>query len=338
MNQNFGDWYRIAGIEPNDELLHRRWTGAAEFAADPSIVDILSLVGIFCKLPHAEETEQSFRQAFRAVDTAFSMRGSDVELSCLAGATLAEIIESCSADLADVAGLALVCSDFRGLRRTALLPEIVEMAEEYLAERSGQLRTDTTVPELPHLSVGEELPSIVTSLNTIGDAVRALGIDRQLRAEESDILWWLLAEYSRDLETPLRRAPWPAAAIHVGKELGDIIRILPGPYPMRAFLSRALSAATTPTRSRRAVRLCEAVAGVDQAKCRLPVLNSDLAPHCPVLKALAEFREYGPSDHWLTTFGAATGIRAEVEVSPLDLALQSCRELLLERATRDLRA
>jgi hypothetical protein len=338
MNQNFGDWYRIAGIEPSDELLHRRWTGAAGFAADSSAVDVLSLVGILCRLPHAEGTEQRFRQAFLAADTAFSMHGNNVELSCLAGATLAEILESRPADLADVAGLALVCSDFRGLRRTALLPEIIEMAENYLAERSSRLRADTTVPEPPRLSGDEELRTIVTSLNAIGDAVRVLGVDRQLRAEESDILWWLEAEYSRDLEIPLRLARWPAAAIHVGKELCDIIRILPGPYPIPAFLSRALSAATTGTRSRKAVPLCEAVAGFDQASCRLPVLNSDLAPHCPVLRALTEFRELGSSDHWLTTFSAAMGIRAEVEVSPLDLALQSCRELLLERAARGLRA
>jgi hypothetical protein len=361
MNQSFGDWYRLAALEPNDELLRRRWAGIATFAAKSSGRDILGLVGIFCALPHDGETERGFRQALLAADAAFPMRSNDVELSCLGGAALAEILTSRSAEAADLAALALVCSDFRGLRRTARLPEIVAIADAYLDRRSQNLRADSPqrgfqMPSIEkHLAtiqegisanalqtagpaISDSLQVLTASLKQVNDAIDVLIAERQLRTEESDVLWWLQGEYSRDLDVPLKSAPWPAIAIHVGKELSDIIRVLPGPYPIRAFLSRALLAATTPVKLKKEVRLRDAIEGFDQAKCSLPTLSSDLEPLCPVLMALSKWRQTGSSDQWPEAFSAASRLPAEGTVEPLDLALQTCREFLLLRAFVALKA
>jgi hypothetical protein len=361
MNESFGDWYRLAELEPNDDLLRRRWSGVTSFAANCSPEDTLSLVGIFCSLAHDQDSESRFRQAFLGTDAAFQMRGNDVELSCLAGATIAEILASPAAATADLAALAVVCSDFRGLRRRARLVEIVNSAESYLVTRSRRLRENRTGPSAPGLNVDERLAtlqsalpgndlqavgpplietlkSIVQAVKSLEDVVQALARERDLRIEESDILWWLQGEYSRDLDQPLALAPWPAVPIHVGKELSDIIRVLPGPYPMRAFLSKALLSATKSAKAKKTVHLSDAVVGFDQTKCPMTELHRELEPHCPVLLAIAKRRDMSSPDQWLSAFDSITGVPAHTEISPLDLAMQTCRERLLQRAASNLKA
>ena len=75
---------------------------------------------------------------------------------------------------------------------------------------------------------------------------------QRLRQEESDILWWLFGEYSRDLEQHISELSLSASCIIVGKELADLILVFPGPIPAKTdiFLQMNTSSNGTDARSR----------------------------------------------------------------------------------------
>lgn len=62
----------------------------------------------------------------------------------------------------------------------------------------------------------------------------------QALREETDVLWWLFGERSRDLNEAFDRLPVDSVALVTAKELAELIRVLPGPPAARALLSRAL--------------------------------------------------------------------------------------------------
>src|SRR6266404_2565911 len=108
MKSYLGDWYRSAGIPPEDIPLAKRWEGVESFTVDAGEISLLAQV--FYQLnPSDPLFPQRFREALNKVDPKFSMSGNDRELIVLAGAALADVIERGSRDIADLAALFLVC-------------------------------------------------------------------------------------------------------------------------------------------------------------------------------------------------------------------------------------
>jgi len=60
--------------------------------------------------------------------------------------------------------------------------------------------------------------------------------------EESNIVWWVFGEHSRDTGERFSKIPSGFAAILAGKELADLTRILPGPKASPAYLDKQLEA------------------------------------------------------------------------------------------------
>ena len=107
MQNDFGEWYRLAGIEPDGETLATRW--AVIDAYMPTRDDVIALAQLFYRLGKPNETSLSaFIGAFHKADPAFRMRDNDHELSVLAGAQLVETINRSDAGFADLAALSLV--------------------------------------------------------------------------------------------------------------------------------------------------------------------------------------------------------------------------------------
>ena len=92
VHDQFGEWYRLAKLTPEHELLARRWGGVEAFVADADESDVFDLARLFNELPVKSESFLSgFRGAFQAADAAFPMKDNDLELAVLAGACLSEI-------------------------------------------------------------------------------------------------------------------------------------------------------------------------------------------------------------------------------------------------------
>jgi len=202
------------------------------------------------------------------------MRDNDLELRVLAGSTIVCLLEMGSSDFADVAALGLVCSDYRGLYTNTPLPEIVTRAREHLFSRSTHLRARDEVPAVnfTDLNNDENLVQSVRqacvsgSLPDLGDLLPALFKDlvfainqrtasienvmsrlserQRLLQEESNILWWVFGEYSRDLKQPMVALGLPTTCLIGAKELADLTTVLPGPLAASAFLDKMIRAAT----------------------------------------------------------------------------------------------
>jgi hypothetical protein len=84
MHKDFGEWYRLAGMEPDGAILANRW--AVIEAYSPSTDDVISLTQLFYGLGKPKEAFMSaFVKAFHGAEPAFRTRENNHELSVLAG-------------------------------------------------------------------------------------------------------------------------------------------------------------------------------------------------------------------------------------------------------------
>jgi hypothetical protein len=73
---------------------------------------------------------------------------------------------------------------------------------------------------------------LATSSN---DAFQSLKNDAVRMAEEIDMLWWHIGDWSDLLDKPRGSVPEQAVAVVSGTELGGLVRQLPGPYGAYGF-------------------------------------------------------------------------------------------------------
>ena len=258
----------------------------------------------------------------------------------------------------DVAALALTCGSFRD-QRPAAVGDIVRIAREHLSAKSASLR-EPKHPTLPKNDFtaqiqgmrqafqGAAAPSqladpVCNAFQTWSKLFEAMiqwtEIQEQqqsLYREESNILWWLFAEQSRDLRQPLAQLRSPAVALVASKEMADLTVTVPGPFSARAFLAKALRLAQKPSKD---VTLAAAIAACPAEWNNAAVGHADftkLDDLCPVSVALRKFVEVDGADTWTNAFKGATGLTATEKLDPVDLAEQAYEEWLLARACRKL--
>jgi len=353
----FADWFRVASIDPKDVDLKVRWDGVEAHAKDISTDDLLDAARLFYGLPQKDrEFLTRFRGPFKAADDKFAMKDNDAELRVLAGATLVAHLNLVDWD--DVAALALTCGSFRD-QRPAAVGDIVRIAREHLSAKSASLR-EPKHPTLPKNDFtaqiqgmrqafqGAAAPSqladpVCNTFQTWSKLFEAMiqwtEIQEQqqsLYREESNILWWLFAEQSRDLRQPLAQLKSPAVALVASKEMADLTVTVPGPFSARAFLAKALRLAQKPSKD---VTLAAAIAACPAEWNKVAVGHADftkLDDLCPVSVALRKFVEVDGADTWTNAFKGATGLTATEKLDPVDLAEQAYEEWLLARACRKL--
>jgi GTPase-associated system-like protein len=166
VHRYFADWYRMAAIEPHGDLLQKRWEAIEGVVYAAEVPDTLELVRVFYGSPRkTSRFVERYRDAFKACDLTFPMRDNDAELRVLAGATLVALLHARGGVLADVAALAIVSGDCRGLRPGDRAPDMLQEARRHLAARSADLRAPRTVkpPSAPKLDVDALLEPLRTA-------------------------------------------------------------------------------------------------------------------------------------------------------------------------------
>lgn len=224
MHSNFGEWYRNVSLTTDTETLKKRWTGvtAATVARD----DVLQLI----RLSFSEEATpafvEKFRGFFRSADENFLAQGNDAELQVLASAVLIDLLGNNRDDAAKpemLAALGCVAADLGGLRRKQCVnAELIRQAYAYLKSVSVS-RADWKVLEGPEEPTTEELKALLA-----------------VTAEESNILWWLFGDTSRDSGKAFSSQSVDNLAFVAGKELSDLTRVAPGAVSVPAILARVL--------------------------------------------------------------------------------------------------
>lgn len=359
MDRDFADWYREASVEPHDETLGKRWQGVEAFAGNLGFDETCELSRLFHGLaPCRLDVIETFRVAFQTVDSAFAMKDNDLELAILAGATLTQVTALRNTEIADFAALAVACPDFQHLSRRTTVPGIVGRMRAHLSQRSLELRSSTPLnaAQLPTTSpqhliddlkekctggalnpLAEPLEAAFASLNnrvdTISAATNLTQYHQSLYREDSEVLWWLIGEHSRDLAAPMCQIKYPAVCLVAGKELADLIFNLPGPYAAPAVLHSVLCKIEVDLT--KPVSLSQAVNDADRSWRHQWIekhKDSDVADLCPTMFAVAKSLEATSQRAWPPVFQSAMGMTAGTKIPPVALATQVYEESLLHKA------
>lgn len=272
MHNHFSDWYRDATIEPSAELLGNRWKGIEEFVKQRKGLTIrgIELVRVFFGLPTSNEGfADEFRRSFQAVDSTFPMRGNEREMSILAGAAVAHIIDKNIQQESETIALSVICGNCQGTRTALSIADIPKIARNYIADLLAQRRAYSDPPQgqavrpkidqyLEGIKTGLEqnqppqvAASLVNALKSIADSIADVARTANetnewmvsnllMQFEETQILWWLLSGTSQVLNKPFREMEASVAGVVAGAELASKVYVRPGPAGIGSFIREVL--------------------------------------------------------------------------------------------------
>jgi hypothetical protein len=267
LNVDFGEWYRAANIEPTNEMLTNRWQGVEAIREKVDKDTGTNLVRLFLMPSEApDEFIRQFRQTFFDIDNSFRMKKNEKELQVLAGASIIAILEDKSA-LRDGIALTLVASAAPNIRKTVLLPDVIESALSFLFERSAAVRKvekasvvtpgnfSQVIEQVKNAAatnsanqLGAPLEQVLKSLaeavsnlhQNSAEQVNALQRRLDVVAEETEMVWWLFGSVSRQTEEAFKGMPPARASLLAAVDLAELTKIIPPPRAAVAYLDRAL--------------------------------------------------------------------------------------------------
>lgn len=314
MHKLFTTWLRAAKLEPNDETSPKHWKVISEYL--PTAEEIISFARLFYGFNRQwDPLLDKFGAALQDIDTAFSMQNDKQLLSVFAGAELIVIIERDQDNsLADLAALSLVCGGAQGARTEVPVPEMPKIAARYIEDRTSKRML------MPAAPVGDKVESRIGKLES----------ELTIVSEEANMLWWLVSEYSRDLNESWKKVGTPATSIVAGKELADLTRIVPGPVAATAFLDRIVRLSDS-AKSPKPITIKEAVEKTPREwRERYPFnLAAGVDDLSPISKAIKLSLTVSDGDDWTPVFERGTALAANSKIPANALAYQVFLERLL---------
>lgn len=326
MHPLFADWYRIVTVELDEEILVKRWEGIEEAIKSLEADAALDIVRLFSnKPPKNSEFSTSFAEFFKKVDGAFLMRGNELELQILAGATIINCFDTSNDEATNIA-YGLICSDFQGVAPIVPIPEIIVHAYNFLREQSNKNRSQN---EFTPIQTEVKAEQLTETMQITAREVNALHNSLKIQREQSDILWWLFAEYSNDMKCRMADLKLPAASLIAGKELADLTYFSFSHLASKAFLDRMLRAVKKDIS--KAINLNDAINATPlpwREQLSKDVDLSGINDLCPIYYAINKSVETKDKSAWTVTFEANTGLKAETSITATKLAMQIFQETL----------
>jgi hypothetical protein len=336
MHKDLSNWYRSANIEPDPVALPKRWIAVLQFGADRD--DIVILARFFYRLGNIQSSKLStFVEALQVVDPIFKTRDNDHELAVLCGAKLVEVIEGGDTALADLAALCLVTAAAANCRPVPCVREIPEIAAAYLGNRSAnRSSTDESNTSANSASLMlEALAALGKPYAELATEFRRLQTQVDLTAEESNILWWLFAEFSRDGKEPWKNFPLAAVALMSGKELADLVTVLPGPVAAWAFLHQVILRVDSDVNATISIQEAINYSPLERRQT-FGECPSDIEDLMPISYGVKLSVVSPKDDAWVPAFKQGVGISPDVRIGPHLLANQFYLEKLLARSWKKL--
>jgi hypothetical protein len=353
VNEYFAEWYEVADIKPDPEVLKRRWEGVQKASENPDTQFLADLGRLFYGRGTGADKVEKLVASLREVDSTFASTGKNLELAILAAAVLREVLREEDGD-SDFAALVIIAPYLQGARNTGTVPVLIDIAEQYLVDRSLSLRS--TIPSKGKaIGVSKELVDAVAKAfdeNTLPNATEPFGkiitsINQSFRVqgakivelteacelfrEESDMLWWLTAMHSRIANSSYNEIKPASAALLMGKELADLTRVIPGPLAVGAFIQRMMTQCYG-NAINKDVQLSSAVNGLDhplRETFAQRVAASSFFDLCPVANAIVHSTSVGQDAQWPPLFKQSQGLDAKLKISPVALSRQVYLESLL---------
>jgi hypothetical protein len=165
---------------------------------------------------------------------------------------------------------------------------------------------------------------IAKTAASAAEAHQSLRNDVVRLAEEVDMLWWHLGDWSETLDQPRGDLPKEAVGIVSGAELGDFVRQLPGPYGAYGILRRTLGKT-----SDLKAKLKDAVSSLgDDVKKLAHALPRSAFSVFPVHAAMRLAADNAQSG-WTAAFDQVAGDVKDFDLNYFELAVQTFRERVL---------
>lgn len=343
VHEQFPKWLLLALPNASAEIVEKRRNALSELipaATDVEPEVVVDFVRLMFELPASgTAAEATLRQACIGHDPQFANGAARHELAILAGTVIMGLINHRSS-AANAAILAISCASARGARNADHLAPFVSLARDARRRNALAAVRESVLPAMPDglLTVADTEASsggtaTVNSLaayvkRVIADSERILG---QFR-EELDATWWVVGEYSRDLDVPLRQMPAVQAPVVLAKELADMTRSDVGPLAAKSVLHRVLK---LPKKVPASFTIAEAIEKLEAqwraGWVRSVVGSAKVDGVTPLLAAAARYEELGGKTAWREAFEQSCRLPATAVFAALDLATQVYDESLLIR-------
>jgi hypothetical protein len=320
MHKHFADWHRTAGIEPNSETSPKHWGVIDEYR--PEVEEIISFARFFYGFRSAEDTSMDkFGTSLQDADPSFSMQSHKQHLSVFAGAELIAVIERDEHEsLADLAALCLVCGAAQGMRGVIPIPMMPQIAARYIESRTSK----------------RALAKVAS--DEAEDDLKIENLERELRivGEETNMLWWLISECSRDRNESWKALRLPATSIIAGKELADLTRVIPGPVAAAAFLDRVVRHSSS-AKPPKFIKVMDAVERTPREwREQYPFKPGGLIDLMPISNGIKLSVTVSDGNDWSPVFEKGTAMPANSTIAPGVLAYQVFLERLLARLPEEI--
>lgn len=357
MDDFFPDLFGVVSLKPSAEELAARWAAVASLAESPTRTRVTGLARLCAAAPGAEQ--EPVIEAARAADPAFQTVNSDLEVRVLASATLCHWFLK-SSNVADAASLGISAVTLGGTRGDALVDFVQVRAKTYMQEEAVRVRAagrisaevaadrraaavrayQAAIPAGPAgqsaAGVGEQIATLVAALSQPQvDAIDGLLGQLEALREESNMCWWVVGEFSHDLQKPFNKIKSPADCLVAARELARMTVLLPGPRSASAFLGRVIANGRRST----SASIPEAVNATPR-EWRKSWLSSTAPTHvgnlAPVLTAVQHSLATESKTDWVSAFCLGTGLD-DIKLGPTELTVQAYTEDLLVQAVSAIR-
>ena len=153
-----------------------------------------------------------------------------------------------------------------------------------------------------------------------------------LREKKSNIVWWILGGFSRDLNKPIEDIASLDITLLIGKELADLTHSLPGHYSAEAFLHRVLQTSPICQEAKlvKFEQIIESEGSIWDTSGLVDENFNKVKEFCPIHSALLNFND--DKESWKRKFNTQWPADVTDEHPILTLSYQFYRERLLIRS------
>lgn len=347
MKSKFADWYKVIDMTANKERLEARWSSINNFIEIYGQNNILSIALNYLGMVQNDDIKQKMVECLIENDMSFD-KNSEKEIRLLSGIVLAQMIEDEPIEIS----LAVKCLFL--FMNNMIAPDLCQLFEGRFMQECINLREDLLILEKVNIEEQNEVISedlgiattwnantlqiisnILTEFNNnitkLRSAHNLLVTHTQIFEEESKILSWIVGESSNDLHKTLKETKQDDVAIVIGKEMADLISVLPGPYAAEAFIKKMLSLCKKGQQKK--YTLANYIDTLNpEWKTELLKQYSLISDgnNTPIMLAVLKSTEVDNSGEWLPAYKKLSGIDASaITLLPDTLAYQVYLECLL---------
>lgn len=330
--QLFADWYTKVEKKADVSILQKRLEAidtiiSTELDQD-FWLDVLKLA-----LGIKVSTSQKIVEYFKTTDIAFPIRNNENITKVLANAILCFRLEEKGNQLNDKLSLAILNSQTFGAYKFVKDIPVVENAESHIQIRIiDDRKIENTIDDLDDLDAASSNAgfamdeSQVISLTT---AIRQLDTQNKLLMEETNILWWLISETSKESRKMFAEIGLPKLAILAPLDLYNQSQFslgIPTPYDI---LSKVLFIGNERKTKMKDYTIFESVEQLNSQEkhALLNAAQNNIDEFTPCLNAVKLSLD-SEGDSWVEKFQRLNNISADTGFNVKTLSTEIYNELL----------